>query len=247
MQSGKWIPWAAAFDFHGDYHSPKTKAAFLKFLKDFKPVVRVFGGDLWDFRALRNRASEDERRESMLADFAEGKLFLEEFKPQWFLRGNHDERLWLAAESQNGIIADAATNGVNEIEKFCEKLGCIIRPYHKSKGYCTIGNLTVMHGFDLGGINALRAHAQIYGSCLIGHFHRAEELSVPFHRQPLRAWISPALCKLDMEYASRHPRTLSQKSGWAWGYVNLKTGEYKTFLAVEENGSYFLPTNFKEL
>ena len=51
----------AGFDVHGDQQDKKACEVFFKFAKDWKPEIRVMGGDLFDFRPLRKKASEDER------------------------------------------------------------------------------------------------------------------------------------------------------------------------------------------
>ena len=76
-----------AFDLHGDMQHKPTVAAFLDFCKDFKPTVRIMGGDAFDFRWLRRSASEDEKLEAVTADFQQGVWFLEQFKPTVFLWG----------------------------------------------------------------------------------------------------------------------------------------------------------------
>jgi hypothetical protein len=50
----------AASDFHGDRHDPAALKGFKSFVEDFKPALRWFLGDLWDFRAIRVGADADE-------------------------------------------------------------------------------------------------------------------------------------------------------------------------------------------
>ena len=76
-------------DVHGDQQDPQAVSAFHKFCTSWKPQVRIMGGDLWDFRPLRKKACEEERRESMMRDYQMGWQFMETFKPNVFLRGNH--------------------------------------------------------------------------------------------------------------------------------------------------------------
>src|SRR4051812_23402026 len=92
--------YAMASDFHGDRHDPVARAAFKQFVSEFKPQHRWFGGDLWDFRALRVGADRDEKLASMQLDFDMGMSFLEEYKPQVITLGNHDQRLWDAAAKE---------------------------------------------------------------------------------------------------------------------------------------------------
>ena len=84
-----WTRFMAGFDVHGDQQDKKACEVFFKFAKDWKPEIRVMGGDLFDFRPLRKKASEDERRESMRKDFEAGVQWLKDFQPNHYLRGNH--------------------------------------------------------------------------------------------------------------------------------------------------------------
>lgn len=53
-----WTRFIAGFDFHGDKQNKAACEVFFRFMKDWKPEIRVMGGDLFDFRPLRRKASE---------------------------------------------------------------------------------------------------------------------------------------------------------------------------------------------
>ena len=84
-----WTRFIAGFDVHGDKQSKAACEVFFKFAKDWKADIRVMGGDLFDFRPLRRKASEDERRESMREDFEAGIGFLKRMRPTHYALGNH--------------------------------------------------------------------------------------------------------------------------------------------------------------
>lgn len=61
--------WCACFDLHGDCQDESAVRVFHRFVKYWKPTIKVMGGDLVDMRWLRGRASEGEKRERPLVDF----------------------------------------------------------------------------------------------------------------------------------------------------------------------------------
>lgn len=236
-----WKRFVAAFDVHGDQQDQRTCSAFLKFCKLWQPDVRVFGGDLWDFRPLRRKASDEEKRESMRADFDAGMKWLKSFAPHYFIRGNHDERLWELAESDNGILSDHARCGVEKIETELKAMHCRMLPYHKRAGVLRIGHLKILHGFHAG-VFATRQTALIYGSALFGHVHTIDEHAIPgLERRVARS--CGCLCSLDMEYAARTPSTLRQAHGWAYGVIHKTTGNYHVWQAEEVSGKFIVPTD----
>lgn len=231
----------AAFDIHGDKQDPGAVNALLKFCDIWKPTIRVHGGDNWDFRPLRKKACEDERRESMATDFRAGVKFLTHYRPTHFVRGNHDERLWELAQSDHGVESDYAINAVGEIEALMKQLRCEMLPYHKSKGVLRIGHLKIMHGFYCGKY-ASSNHAVTYGSVLFGHTHVIDEMAIPgLERRVARN--CGCLCDLDMEYAARKPNTLRQAHGFAYGVVDSRTGFFHVWQAESVSGKWILPTD----
>ncbi len=240
-----WERFVAAFDVHGDQQDKQAVEKFSKFIKQWKPRHRIMGGDLYDFRPLRRKAGEDEKRESMVADYNAGNRFFEDYKPTVYLLGNHCARLFELAESDNGIVSDFARQGVAEINAMAAKHKCPVLPYHKRDGVFRMGHLKVIHGFH-SGIYATRQTALIYGSCLMGHIHVVDEHAIPgLERRVARA--CGCLCKLDMDYNSRTPMTLRQSHGFAFGVINQRTGAYHVWQAEEVNGKWMVPTDIVEL
>lgn len=84
-----WTKFQVGFDVHGDQMDPAANRVFFEFASHWKPEIRVMGGDLFDFRPLRRKANEDEKRESMRKDFECGMDWLKQFRPNHYLRGNH--------------------------------------------------------------------------------------------------------------------------------------------------------------
>jgi hypothetical protein len=232
-------------DFHGDCHDKGAVKALHKFCQQWKPEIRIFGGDLWDFRAMRKAANEDERRDSMLRDYADGLHFLREFKPHYFLRGNHDERLWDLAQMDKGIISDCAIKLSGEIEAEMKKLRCRMLPYHKRDGVLRIGSLKMLHGYAAG-INAARKHAWTYGSCLFGHIHSIDHVTLERTEKTMARAVG-ALCQLDMEYNRATIGSLRHAHGWAYGVVDERSGHFHSFQAERVGEKFLCATELIEL
>ena len=64
-----WKKFVFCSDVHGSEQDVKANKALFTFLGDYRPDIRVMGGDLFDFAALRKKASEEERRISIKEDF----------------------------------------------------------------------------------------------------------------------------------------------------------------------------------
>jgi hypothetical protein len=240
----RWVKFIVGSDVHGDMQDIASNNVFFKFVDDFAPDIRVFAGDLWDFRCLRKGASEEERRESMRKDYDAGVVWMNKFKPHHFLIGNHDSRLWETAESDRGALSDYAQLGVIEVEKIARDMKCKMYPYHKRDGVMRIGSLKVLHGFHCG-VFAARQTALIYGSALFGHTHVIDEHSIGGLDRRVARNIG-ALCQLDMQYNERNPNTLRQANGFAYGVVNMRTGRYHTWQAESIDGNWILPSDIVE-
>lgn len=232
------------WDIHGDNQDTEANRAFFKFAKLYKPDIRVCGGDLWDFRAIRKKASEEEKRDSMLKDFQKGKEWLMEFKPNYFLRGNHDERLWDLAQEDRGVISDFAYQGTQEISNLMRKINCHMFPYDRIKGVLRIGSLKVIHGF-VGGVTAARRTAMAYGSILMGHGHGISHCSIESVDNRMGRMCG-CLCKLDMPYLRASLGAMTHRHGFAYGVVS-DTGKYHVVQAERVGNKWLLPTGFEEL
>lgn len=242
-----WDKFIFSSDLHGDMADAGAVGAFHEFCKVWDPkkkAIRVFGGDLFDFRAIRKGASQEEKSESMRSDVEAGMMFLERYRPKHYLRGNHCERLWELAET-TGVQADYAQYACMDIESKCKRLKINMLPYHKRHGILKIGHLKMLHGFA-SGVNAARVTGIVYRSCLFGHIHAILEHSIPDLDHCVARSVG-CLCQLDMPYNARHVNTLRQAHGWAYGLINSKTGSYKVWQAERTDDSWLLPTDTMEI
>jgi hypothetical protein len=240
-----WERFIAAFDSHGSEQDDASVEKFFKFSEQWKPKHRIMGGDLWNFPSLRKGASDDEKRLSLRDDLVAGKKFFNRFKPHVFLLGNHDSRLWNLALHGQGVMQDYAIEGVSEIEAMVKSHKCKQFPYHKRLGVYELGSLKVLHGY-FAGLTAARRHAQVYGSCLFGHTHSDDQASVESIEHKV-GYATGCLCKLDQEYNSTHVGTLRQSHGFAYGVVNLSTGNFHLWKAKEIEGKWMVPSDIVEL
>jgi hypothetical protein len=236
-----WKRFIAGGDVHGDQQCPESNDVFFKFCDIWKPHIRICAGDVYDLRPLRHGASEDERHESMVADFTAGTAWLKRFRPDYFLLGNHDARLWELRDHGKGVEADYAARGCSEIETLCDRMRCKMLPYDVRDGILKIGHAKFLHGFYTG-MYAARQHAATFGSCMFWHVHYNDEHSIPgLERRVGRACA--ALCKLNMKYLQRKPGSLKHANGFAYGIINDKTGDYFSWVAESIGGAWMLPND----
>ena len=210
-----------ASDLHGDHQDHSSVEALLKFCESFNPDVRIFGGDLFDFRNIRRGAGPAEKQDSMAADVEAGMQFLADFRPNVFLLGNHDKRLWDTAKySEYGMVSDAAAQGIRDIEKKCRSLRCKIFPYVSNEGVYQLGKMRFVHGYHAG-IYATKKHAEIYapsgGIVLHGHTHAIQYHTVPRLNGGSGMGVG-CLANLNMEYNVAQTGRMMHQHGFAYGY-----------------------------
>lgn len=209
----------AAGDLHGDRQDITAVRAFKKFVKEFDPKKRIFLGDIWDFRAIREGAKKDEKRHSMQADFDAGMEFLKWYKPNVITLGNHDQRLWDLVEKDGvkkaGPLTDLAKLFISEFEELTASNSTTVLPFDKRRGIYKYNGQKFGHGF-VGGKNAASEMAQVYGNIIFGHIHAVDVASEPGD-EPRVARSVGCLCQLDMSYNRSHLTAMRQQHGWSYG------------------------------
>lgn len=243
----KWKRFAIAFDVHGQEQDKDAVRSFLKFCDHWQPSERCLGGDVWDFAALRKGASEEERRQSIIDDYAKGCQFIGDFNPTKQVLGNHCMRVWDWAKSGNGVVADLAGKWRQEIIDDAEKRNCPLAEYSK-RSYLPIG--TTRHCFAHGaacGIGAARKTAAVFaatGPVFFGHGHQIQYYRAETLR-PHFAAMGGCLCKLDHDYNRGQFGTLAQENGWIYGAY---AGEDLVWWQAQRSGNkYILPTGIEVL
>lgn len=235
-------------DSHGDMQDEATTAAVLEFNRCYKPQIRVHAGDAFDFRNLRKGASDEEKAASLEDDWAAGTDFLRAFfdggAENYFLRGNHDERLWDFQRCATGLVRDYAHDGIKRVEQLVKKSRAQMLPYDAALGILRLGKLSILHGYHAG-MGACRQHAAIYGNCLFGHVHTIESSPVAT-LEAAEARSIGCLCKRDMDYINKKTGKLRWGNGWAYGLL-FPDGSYQLAQARKINGSFYVATNFQEI
>jgi hypothetical protein len=147
----------AGFDVHGDQQCKKTNEVFFKFVDQWKPDYRIAGGDIFDFRPLRGKATTEERRESVMADRNDGMEWLARFEPTHYLLGNHclaaktevlTEVGWVRIDSLPAKLKLAQVSS-SRVLSYADPLGYIKTPVQTSmiqiKGAFTHQVVTLEH------------------------------------------------------------------------------------------------------
>jgi len=236
-----------AGDNHGDQIDPVCEKAFFSWLADWKPEIRIHSGDLFDFSAIRNGASQEEKTKSMAPDYSAGmsfaKRFFAEGETKVFLRGNHDERMWDLQFKMDGVLQQFAEEKVKEMSSRLRSWGVKMLPYDARLGVYRIGKLQVIHGFK-SGIGAAKQHATIYRSCVFGHTHSQDIVPVENLSGPALAMGTGCLCFIDMPYNSRQCNKLRHQQGWVYGLL-YGDGSYQAFQAKRVGNSFNLAYEIK--
>lgn len=235
-------------DPHGDEINPVMRDAFLSFLSDFKPKILVNAGDNWNFSHLRGKASPKDLNTSAKADWEAGEHFflraMAYGKRRFFLRGNHDERLWDTLHgSQLAVVREAAQTGIERIEGLVAKRKVVMLPYHSRLGILEVDGLRVLHGYAAG-VGAARRFAQVYGSCAFAHTHSMDVAPVERWPEVSVAYGTGCLMTPEQGYNSRDIGKLRHENGWLFGFV--KDDKATFFQAkLHKDGKVYASTEIK--
>ena len=244
--------WLAFGDTHGDMVDEAALGSLIKVKKHFKPHLTIHLGDLFDYRALRKGISqtESDAYDGLRADTLKGYECLEKTRPDVLLLGNHDHRIYrVAAEHPNGIVREAAEQGINGIEKAAKRVKCRVIPYHYQQGIYTVGTLNFLHGYTAN-LRAVAEHANHYGngpdsSVVIGHLHRVEQSTGKRHGRA-HGYSAGCLCMFEeMSYASHRLATSMWQLGWAFGVYD--DNNHQVWLATQMGDKWVLPTGVETL
>lgn len=234
--------WVAAFDNHGDMQDDAAVSGLFDFCEEFRPDVRIGGGDHWDFRALRSSASKYEQRDDDEADVRLGFEFLEKLRPTHLLEGNHDKRL--RDEVDRGRLGPLNTYCKSLIDRrvdLCNRFGATWYPYHSHTGVLRFNDLAFVHGYAHSAA-ACANHAIAYGDVVLGHGHAIDAYSVRRHPRAHIGMMVGCLCKRDMDYASKNLGSLRWGNGFGFGY--FVGDSHVKYQATIVDGRVILPGAF---
>jgi len=247
MASSNWKRFWACSCSHGAFIHQGHAAAALEHKAAWKPHTTVHLGDAFDCTCLRGGADPHDQDVSLAEDIACGKRFLEDLRPDVFLMGNHEARLWRVSKQQRGVVGQLAEAGIADITGFLGRIKCGWLPYHVRKGVFELGNTKLLHGYAIG-IGAVRKHAAIYGRCVFGHLHRVEEAPAQrFDDGTLAVTIGWLGDPERLDYSDTRPTILNWEPSWCYGYVNERTGSTVWWLARCIDGEWLLPEGVKHV
>lgn len=233
----------AVGDSHGDLIHRADAEEFFKFCKDFSPRLKVNLGDTFDIRNLRRGADPREEGDDIEPDLTAGFMFLDRFRPNVFLLGNHDWRLWKALQDSRGVVRQFAKDTISHIEKVCSKMKCAVLPYDSNAGVHEVGKLSFLHGYGVG-VNALRRHAGAYRGCVFGHVHANGMASAEGRDKPVATCVGGLGDHSKMDYAKQRIGTLAWGPGWAYGVIDERSGSYQVWIAQKLGQRWIYPTGF---
>ncbi len=217
----KWKRWMAI----GCSHGNKADAAALKFVHEFRqkwnPERRIHLGDVGDYAAFRAGAggTRDEAEE-LDPDLHAATRLIERFEPTDVLIGNHDVRIWKAAQHQNAIVAKAAAAMRDEFLASCAKVKAnVVDHYDINKSWIELGDTKFLHGWMFADLSGLRDHAEHFGRCVIAHLHKPGIVRGRRSDHPSAYCVGTLANIPAMDYANTRRATAS------WGH-GLCYGEY---------------------
>lgn len=209
-----------ATDVHGIEQDRVAVKTFKSAADALGPSFRIFGGDLWNFAALRRGADEDEKSIRLAEDYQAGLEFLEWYKPSVFLLGNHDQRLWDAVKRErvrkSGWLAELAGLYISEFTAFAKKLKIKVLPYDKTKGVFRWNGVAFAHGYGHGDMLTTKM-ADSYGNVVFGHGHKIIRETVMKGKHPVTGYQIGCLAKKNMDYVRADLHALRQQHGFAYG------------------------------
>jgi hypothetical protein len=220
--TSRWKKFISVGCSHGIFADPDAIAAVLKFAEQYKPETRIHHGDVCDYAAFRSGApgSKDEAK-ALGPDLTAGIDFLNKFRPTHVILGNHDDRVFRDANHHNAIVALAAAHCRDEFRAAINKLQAkLIDVYDINAPQLQLGDTKLIHGFGMGGENALRDHAEHFGKCICAHFHRAESAGGRRDDHPICYCVGTLATIGMMEYAKTRRATARWSHGFAWGEYN---------------------------
>ena len=209
------------FDRHCPEHDPAIDRIVSDFLSDFKPQIRIAGGDWQTVDQVSTFNSES--KITLKAEFEMNRAILRKWKITHYLEGNHEERL-----RRVGMNLDSRVRSCVDIQTNLEldKQKIMFLPYHPIKGVLQIGHLKVLHGFYANEYVASKT-ARTYGTCVFGHAHRFQTFWPKAAFNTHVGYSIGMLGSLEQTYTQdRAPMGWAQ--GFAFGYLH-KTGWYDLY------------------
>lgn len=212
----RWRRFMAVGCSHGNLADKAALAAVLKFKAAWKPDTTAHLGDAFDLTAFRSGAKgTSDETERPKPDVDSGMDFIERLRPQLWLMGNHEDRVYRLRHHYNAIVSELATNICEDIETTAKAIKCEIVPW-SFKQSRKVGNYSLLHGWFFNE-NCCRDHAEAFGNCVFAHAHRAGIGKGRRSDNPTGICVGTLANIPNMDYAKARRSTLSWSAGIVWG------------------------------
>lgn len=225
---------------HGDMIDPEAESAVLSLRDRWKPDFVCHLGDAYDTAAFRSGAKGGTDDGTPIGpDMDAGTKFLRALRPNVFLLGNHEDRLWRMRTHPSAIVAECASLMVRHIEKECRRLKCQMIEYGGWFNRYRLANYELMHGAVFNEM-AARDHAESVGNVIFAHTHRAAMAKGRRIDEPTGICVGTLTKKENMDYAKTRRATL----GWSQGVVIAEFTEEEMvpwLLERPKSGEWRLP------
>jgi len=236
-----------ASDNHGELGCENSLSALYEYCRDFKPDIRIYGGDGFDCAAIRKGAmGEMEGVRSMKDDLDAGRHHIARFRPTHSVIGNHEYRLEkMARSNSSSVVRDYCADRYNDIKAWLRKAGSkVVLDYRRDK-VLRVGPITAHHG----NASDLTKMGMFYclegGLFLCGHGHSGHQVNLPKLGRGA-AYMAPALANLELlDYSENTLSAARHNNGWVAGWFNDK-GEWKAWIIHRlGDGKWYWQTEIK--
>lgn len=228
---------------HGSYVDRSAEKKAKEFMESWQPKHRGHLGDLWEFTALRKGAGPEERKVGIKVDINAGFELLDWFKPQKLTMGNHDHRLWRAANETESspTLAELLQTAVMEAEDELRKRRiqwCEWGVDQYLKFDC--GGPKLIHGYK-STMYPAKAHFEHWGDCIASHVHKPDS-HIARHIDGGVAHTTGALVNFKkLTYADGQAAKLGWRNGWGYGLINRKTGKWQMWHVIKDGKEWVSP------
>ncbi len=212
-----WI----GFDRHCPYSDSRIDKIALDFLADFKPEIRIAGGD---WQTVDQVSNFDTEGDIDLADeFGLNREAIQKFGITHYLEGNHEERLRRVGMKLDRRLRSLVDLGYN---LHLKEMKIPLIPYHPRHGILKFGHLKVLHGFYATEYMAKKT-AVTYGTCVFGHTHRFQTFQSKEAFETHCGFAIGLMGQIDQPYANdRAP--MGWTNGFCFGYLH-KNGYFDLY------------------
>lgn len=205
---------------HGNHIDSASAKAVLQFKKEYKPDTIIHLGDFIDLSAFMASNLKDGSGERIDPDLEEGLDFVMKLEPTTIFLGNHEDRLYNLASSNQELVRWAASKVTQDIEYMARKLKAELVPYagtFDSRSWRRYGNTAFGHGF-LYSEHAVRDHVEMVGMPVVhGHIHKIVHQPGRAIGAPMGISVGCLASVPAMAYAKNRRATASWCNGYGWG------------------------------